>query len=243
MNQFNLKPVTKWLLASGVLIFLGMTVMRFIFFYHFRPGGYTFSQNINPFLLGVRFDLRTVCSIILFPFLVSNLSLNYKTSGKLTVGSIILVSITIIIMALLLLFIKKGHAHMFMLALVVIVFLGILVWLFITKNCNPFVNKTSRVIFKTYFFIITLILVFLYAFDFQHYDYLHQRLNATVLNYTGDAKISMNMIWETYPVVWLVILIIASIAVLYFLILKIYNYLSTIQEVRSNRNIFIVVTL
>ncbi|MEO5499816.1 MAG: LTA synthase family protein, partial [Ginsengibacter sp.] len=42
---------------------------------------------------------------------------------------------------------------------------------------------------------------------------------------------------------WLVILIIASIAVLYFLILKIYNYLSTIQEVRSNRNIFIVVTL
>ncbi len=243
MNQFNLKPVTKWLLASGVLIFLGMTVMRFIFFYHFRPGGYTFSQNINPFLLGVRFDLRTVCSIILFPFLVSNLSLNYKTSGKLTVGSIILVSITIIIMALLLLFIKKGHAHLFTLALGVIVFLGILVWLFITKNCNPFVNKTSRVIFKTYFFIITLILVFLYAFDFQHYDYLHQRLNATVLNYTGDAKISMNMIWETYPVVWLVILIIASIAVLYFLILKIYNYLSTIQEVRSNRNIFIVVTL
>ncbi|MFS8083014.1 MAG: LTA synthase family protein [Ginsengibacter sp.] len=243
MNQFNLKPVTKWLLASGILIFLGMTVMRFIFFYHFRPGGYTFSQNINPFLLGVRFDIRTVCSIILFPFLVSNLALKYKPNKKLSTGSYILLGVTVIIMLLLLMFIKKGHVSNTVFYLVDFLFLGILVWLGITKNCNPFANRTSRVIFKVYFFIIALILVFLYAFDFQHYDYLHQRLNASVLNFAGDAKISMNMIWETYPVVWLVILIIISIAVLYYLILRIYKYLSTEQEVKSKRNIFNVVAL
>ncbi|MEO6637343.1 MAG: sulfatase-like hydrolase/transferase, partial [Ginsengibacter sp.] len=91
-------------------------------------------------------------------------------------------------------------------------------WVFATKNCNPFVNKTSKKIFKIYFLIVCISLAFLYAMDFEHYDYLHQRLNASVLNYAEDASISMNMVWETYPVFKILLLLVISIALLYWLI-------------------------
>lgn len=42
-------------------------------------------------------------------------------------------------------------------------------------------------------------MVFVLAIDYYHFDYLHQRLNATVLNYLQDAGISFNMMWQTYP--------------------------------------------
>jgi glucan phosphoethanolaminetransferase (alkaline phosphatase superfamily) len=115
---------------------------------------------------------------------------------------------------------KKGHVPKTSLVYMGILFALILAWLLGTKNCNPFENNISRKIFKTYFFIITLSLVFLYAVDFEHFDYLHQRLAASVLNYTADAKISMNMVWQTYPVVTLILLIIVSVILLYGLIMR-----------------------
>jgi len=42
-------------------------------------------------------------------------------------------------------------------------------------------------------------MVFVLAIDYYHFDYLHQRLNATVLNYLQDAGISLNMMWQSYP--------------------------------------------
>ncbi|MBK9532304.1 MAG: hypothetical protein IPO42_11075 [Chitinophagaceae bacterium] len=47
--------------------------------------------------------------------------------------------------------------------------------------------------------VVFMVLVLVLAIDFYHFDYLHQRLNATVLNYTEDAGISFNMMWQSYP--------------------------------------------
>ena len=48
-------------------------------------------------------------------------------------------------------------------------------------------------------------LVLLYLADFLHIRYLQQRLNASVLGFFGDARIAGRMLWESYPVVWLVL--------------------------------------
>jgi len=61
------------------------------------------------------------------------------------------------------------------------------------KNFNA--KKFWNVLLPLLFFIMVLVL----AIDFYHFDYLHQRLNATVLNYLQDAGISFNMMWQTYP--------------------------------------------
>jgi phosphoglycerol transferase MdoB-like AlkP superfamily enzyme len=200
-----------------------MTIMRFLFFYHFAPLNYTFSGYIDAFLLGLNFDVRIVCGFILFPFLVGNLHLKYTDKKKLSTGSLIQLFLTIIVMVLLVFFIKKGHATPVTLIGIIILFVLILVWLFATKNCNPFENSFSKKVFKIYFFIITLAVILLYAIDFQNYDYLHERLNASLMNYLSDAKISMNMVWETYPVITMIILIIVCTTLLFWLINHWYN--------------------
>lgn len=51
-----------------------------------------------------------------------------------------------------------------------------------------------------------------YVSDFLHFRYLGQRLNATALGLLLDAKISVGMVWQSYPVVWLTLGIVAGIA-------------------------------
>jgi phosphoglycerol transferase MdoB-like AlkP superfamily enzyme len=217
-RKSNFPRLVKWMFLTGIAFLIFMIIMRFIFFYQFAPLHYSFSNYTNAFLLGLNFDVRIVCGIIIFPFVIGNLHLKYNEKKRLTVGSIIQVFITIVIMALLILFMKKGHASLTVLIGTAILFLLILAWLFGTKNCNPFENVVSKRIFQFYFFIVTSMLVFLYAIDFENFDYLHERLNASVLNYLGNAKISMNMVWETYPVFTLLILIIVFTTLLYWLI-------------------------
>ncbi len=216
MKTTNFPRLIKWMFFTAIIFLVFMTVMRFVFFFHYQPAGYSFSNSLNAFLLGLHFDTRIVCGIVLFPFLLGNLHLKYNDHKRLTTGSIVQVIFALVIMGLLLLFMKKGHASFSILALVGCLFALILVWLFATKNCNPFENKVSAKIYKIYFFAIAVSLVFLYAIDFEHFDYLHQRLNASVMNYTQDAKISMSMVWQTYPVVTLIILIIVFTALIYW---------------------------
>ena len=64
---------------------------------------------------------------------------------------------------------------------------------------NPFKNRKAKrfwVVLLSVIFFITLI--FLGA-DFYHYDYLKQKLNASVLNFLQDAGISFNMMSQSYP--------------------------------------------
>ena len=210
--------LVKWMFATGIAFLVCMVIMRLVFFLHFRPAQYSFSNSFKALLLGLHFDLRIVCGIVLFPFLVGNLHVSHNEKRRLSTGSIVQLLITILVMVLLIIFMKKGHVPISSLIYMGILFALILMWLSGTKNCNPFENPVSRKIFKIYFFLITLSLALLYAIDFEHYDYLHQRLNASVLNYVEDAKISMNMVWETYPVFTLLILVIISTTLLYGLI-------------------------
>ncbi|MEO5649546.1 MAG: sulfatase-like hydrolase/transferase [Ginsengibacter sp.] len=218
MKKIVFPRLIKWMFLTALAFLIFMTAMRFVFYFHYKPLEYSFSNSFKAFLLGLNFDTRIVCGIVLFPFLIGNLYLHFNEKKRLSVASIFRLLVTVIVMTLLIIFMKKGHMPVSSLLYMGILFALILVWLWVTKNCNPFENNFSRKVFKIYFLLITIVLVFLYAVDFQHYDYLHQRLNAGVMNYAGDAKISLNMVWETYPVFTIGILIVISTIVLYGLI-------------------------
>lgn len=49
-----------------------------------------------------------------------------------------------------------------------------------------------------------------YIFDFGHYAYLGERLNASVLEFAEDGTDSVQMLWESYPVIWIGLLLIAT---------------------------------
>ena len=61
-------------------------------------------------------------------------------------------------------------------------------------------SKRSALIWTIINSVVFLCFLVIYGCDYYHYDYLHQRLNASVLNFLADATISGTMVWETYPV-------------------------------------------
>ncbi len=227
MKIFTFPRLMKWMFITGLTLLILMTMLRLSFFFHFKPGQYSFSGCIKPFLLGLRFDLRVACAILLIPYLAGNSHLDFDEKKRLKAGSIIRLVIAFILVTVIILLLKNNHGGIISIIIVGGLFLLYLFWLFSTKNCNPFRNRTSKKVFKWYFFIISICLILFFTIDFEHYDYLHQRLNASILNYAEDAKISMSMIRQTYPVFTLLLIIIAGSSFLYFLINVWFTFLKT----------------
>lgn len=75
---------------------------------------------------------------------------------------------------------------------------------------SPFRNKASGSGWKLLFYLLSIIFFFIYTVDFAHHSYLGIRLNASVLTYLEDAAISGGMVWETYPVIRLFLLIVGA---------------------------------
>jgi len=70
---------------------------------------------------------------------------------------------------------------------------------------NPVKNYRAKKFWNILLPVIFLLMLFVFAVDYYHFDYLHQRLNATVLNYLEDAGISFNMMWQSYPLLKIMI--------------------------------------
>lgn len=83
---------------------------------------------------------------------------------------------------------------------------------------NPFKNNRARRFWNIFLPAVFVLLVLLYVIDYYHFDYLHQRLNASVLNYLQDAGISFTMMRQTYPLVQslVAVIIIAALARWFF---------------------------
>ncbi|MDB5232555.1 MAG: sulfatase family protein [Chitinophagaceae bacterium] len=77
-----------------------------------------------------------------------------------------------------------------------------------------------------------------YAADVANYAYLHQRINASILNYMQDAAISMKMVWQTYHVGWIILALVLGVAAILAVVKLLYNYiLSRPRPVSKRGNI------
>lgn len=125
-----------------------------------------------------------------------------------------------------LIYTPSGETHLwgsFMLGIrydarIVGVFLLILLILGTIKPFQPFTKKISRQILFLICYIFIFLIILFYTVDFAHFAYLRQRLNASALSYLDDAGISMNMVWESYPVIKIILGWIALFIALYFVI-------------------------
>ncbi|WP_428551195.1 LTA synthase family protein [Pseudomonas edaphica] len=87
---------------------------------------------------------------------------------------------------------------------------AVLAWL---PRWNLITLPTLRWLARGYLLIALAVVGLIYIIDFGHYAYLGVRINATALRYLQDAQISQQMVWETYPVLWITACWLAAVAV------------------------------
>jgi len=176
--------VLRWALYTGIFFLVLMSLLRVLFFIVFRQLHLTWGEAMSSFVLGFRFDLRSV----------------------------------------------------FVLMMVMLIFGSI-------RPFDPFRSAAAK---KTWFWLLGVtgfLFTLFYIVDFAHYSYLSQRLNASVLNFLQDAGISMNMVWQSYPVIKLILLLAAST----FLIVSAVKYFykkaaaAPVTSGRKKRNISYII--
>lgn len=79
---------------------------------------------------------------------------------------------------------------------------------------SPFYSSHNKKWWTWYLAIVTFVVFFFFAADFGSFSYNDTRLDAGALNFAEDLGISMQMMWQTYPMVLLLIGLV--IAVLLF---------------------------
>jgi len=102
------------------------------------------------------------------------------------------------------------------LTLVILLPLFAICWI---KPFSPLLSKPARTLWLSFLTVAFAISVFYYFADFIHYSYLHKPLDASVLRFAEDFSLSVNMMWQSYPIVWLVLGLL-SIVFIYNLILR-----------------------
>lgn len=95
------------------------------------------------------------------------------------------------------------------LAVLILLPLAVLAWL---PRWNLTTLPALRWLARAYLVIALAVVGLVYIIDFGHYAYLGVRINATVLRYLQDAQISQQMVWETYPVLWITACWLAAVA-------------------------------
>lgn len=64
------------------------------------------------------------------------------------------------------------------------------------------------------YLVLTLgVILTLYIVDFGHYAYLGIRMNSSIVRFMDDVQISSQMVWESYPVIWITLGWFVAIAV------------------------------
>lgn len=99
------------------------------------------------------------------------------------------------------------------------------------------INKKwgNRVSFIIWFIFIIIMCIF-YTADFAHYSYLRQRLNANVLSFVYDAKISFSMMWQSYNLGWGLLGLIIITFILIAIVKLSYNFILSKPNVSTQKS-------
>lgn len=121
-------------------------------------------------------------------------------------------------------------------ARVVCIFLLLLLLGGIVFYRKSFSGKIARIVLLTYSRIFGALIILLYTFDFAHFAYLRQRLNASVLSYADDAFISARMVWQSYPVIKILLGWTIGFVLIFYATRYIYKRCSITEQRANIRN-------
>lgn len=113
----------------------------------------------------------------------------------------------------------------------------------LVPTLNPFKSKLGKKVAMTIWTLFAVILVLFYMVDFANYAYLQERLNADLLNLLKDTNESVKMMWQTYPVIWILLGWVASVLFIVFAINFFYKKIRNRQETVASKSIKIAIPI
>ena len=93
----------------------------------------------------------------------------------------------------------------------------------IRPQYSPFYSERNKKLWNWYLAIATFLIVLIYTIDYGCFAYYRVRLGATVLNFADDAAIATLMLWESYPVVWMISGLVILVLFLYHIFHRLHN--------------------
>jgi len=76
---------------------------------------------------------------------------------------------------------------------------------------SPFYSERLKKFWTAYLGVLTLLVLFFYGADFGQFAYINARLNADALIFAEDPQESLQMVWQSYPVIWILIGLFGSV--------------------------------
>ncbi len=75
----------------------------------------------------------------------------------------------------------------------------------IHPQLSPYHSARNKKLWTWYLAITTFLLVLIYVIDYGSFAYYRVRLGATVLDFADDTGVAIRMLWESYPVIWMLL--------------------------------------
>ena len=114
---------------------------------------------------------------------------------------------------------------------------------FMIPFINPLRTAISRRLVNIYLRTVAVLVTFFYAFDMAHYGYLNHRIDVSAFKLLENPMIALQMVWESYPVVWSIIGLSILIWTTWRAIEKAFQYLEDRQRLVRFRDKFFAFTM
>lgn len=76
---------------------------------------------------------------------------------------------------------------------------------------SPFYSSRNKKWWTWYLAVITFVVFFFFAADFGSFSYNRTRLDAGAMNFAEDFSTSWRMMWQTYPMIWLILGLLSAV--------------------------------
>ena len=114
---------------------------------------------------------------------------------------------------------------------------------FMIPFINPLRMRISKQLVNIYLRTVAVLVTFFFAFDIAHYGYLNHRIDVSAFKLLENPLIALQMVWESYPVIWSIIGLSILIWATWRAIEKAFQYLKDRQRLVRFRDKFFGFTM
>ncbi len=108
-----------------------------------------------------------------------------------------------------------------------------IILLSINPSFSPFFSGRNRRIWTWYFATVFFFIFFFFIADLVSFSYNQTRIDAGAMNFVEDPGISISMMWQTYPLIWIIIGLAVAIILFKWLLNKSHWQVITITDGKS----------